>query len=95
MPYPLEKYVGSHKHEDYGKAAVYVENGELQLNINRNYVWPLEYCFYNVFKGEFIGAPSILPIRVEFSLDLQGNVTSLEIQIEGTETNVVFNKISD
>ena len=88
MLYPLEKYSGSYVHEAFRKAAVYVENGELQLNFNKSLVWPLEHCFYNVFQSEFSGAP----IRVEFNLDIQGNVTSLEIQIVGTDFNIVFNK---
>lgn len=91
MPYPLEKYAGSYEHEAYGKAAVYVENGELRLNFNAHLVWLLEHCFYSVFKSEFSGAP----VRIEFSLDIQGNVRSLEIQIEGTDLNIVFKKIPD
>lgn len=91
MLYPLERYTGSYEHAAYGKASVYVENSKLQLNFNTNLVWPLEHCFYNVFKSEFSGAP----IRIGFSQDTQGNVTSLEIEIEGTDFRVVFKKISD
>ena len=91
VPYPLEKYAGSYEHEAYGKAAVFVENGELKFNFNTHLVWPLEYCFGNVFKSEFSGAL----VRVEFSLDLQRNVTSLDLQIEGTDLNIVFKKTRD
>ncbi len=91
MLYPLEKYTGSYEDEAYGKVAVYVENGELRLNFNTHLIWPLEYCFCNVFKSEFSGAP----VRVEFSLDLKGNVKSLEVEIEGTDLNIIFKKISD
>jgi hypothetical protein len=61
MPHPPEKYVGSYEHEAYGKAAVSVENGELKLNFNAHLVWPLEYCFGNVFKSEFSGVPRVCP----------------------------------
>ena len=88
MSYPREKYTGSYEHKAYGKAAVYVENGEMQLNFNTNFVWPLEYCFQNVFKTVYDGAT----IRFEFKQDTAGNVTSLEIQIEGTDFSVVFEK---
>ncbi len=91
MPHPPEKYVGSYEHEAYGKAAVSVENGELKLNFNAHLVWPLEYCFGNVFKSQFSGTA----VRVEFSLDLQRNVTSLELQIEGTDLNIVLKKTRD
>jgi CubicO group peptidase (beta-lactamase class C family) len=91
IPYPLEKYTGSYKHDAYGKAVVSVENGEMQLNFNQSFVWPLDHCFDNVFKTEFSGAT----IRVDFNQDTAGNVISLEIEIEGTDFHVVFNKISD
>ena len=91
MPYPLEKYAGSFEHEAYGKADVYVDNGELKLNINARLIWPLEHRFQNVFQSELSGAP----VRVEFSLNLQGHVTAVEIQIEGTDLNIVFNKVAD
>jgi len=91
MPHPSEKYVGSCEHEAYGKAAVSVENGELKLNFNAHLVWPLEYCFGNVFKSQFSSAA----IKAEFSLDLQGNVTSLDLQIEGTDLNIVYKKTRD
>jgi CubicO group peptidase (beta-lactamase class C family) len=91
MSYPREKYIGTYEHDAYGTAAVYVENGELQLNFNTNFVWPLEYCFQNVFKTVYDGAT----IRFEFNQDTAGNVISLEIQIEGTDFHIVFGKITD
>jgi len=90
-PYPLEKYSGSYTHKAYGKAAVYVENGELRLNFNTGPVRPLEHCFFNVFKSELSGSP----LQVEFSLDLQGNVMALEIQIEGTDFHIVLGKLAE
>jgi CubicO group peptidase (beta-lactamase class C family) len=69
MLFPIEKYTGSYEHEAYGKAAVYVENGELRMNFNAHLICSLEYCFNNVFKSEISGAP----VKVEFSLNLQRN----------------------
>lgn len=89
--YPSEKYTGSYVHDAYGKAVVSVENGEMQVNFNKNFVWPMEYCFQNVFKTEYDGAT----IRFEFNQDTAGNVKSLEIEIEGTDLNILFKKISD
>jgi CubicO group peptidase (beta-lactamase class C family) len=91
MLYSIERYTGSYEHPAYGKAIVYVENGELQLNFNTNLTWPLEYCIHDVFKSEFSGAT----IRIEFDLDTHGNVTSLETQIEGIDFHIVFEKITD
>jgi hypothetical protein len=89
--YPREKYVGSYGHDAYGKAVVSVENGEMQLNFNKSFVWPLEYCFQNVFKTEYDGAT----IRFEFNQDTAGNIISLEMEIEGTDFNIVFKKAAD
>jgi CubicO group peptidase (beta-lactamase class C family) len=91
MSYPREKYIGSYEHDAYGKAVVSVENGEMQLNFNKNFIWPLEYCFQNVFKTEYDGAT----IRFEFNQDTAGNVISLGIEIEGTGFSVVFTKVTD
>jgi CubicO group peptidase (beta-lactamase class C family) len=91
IPYPREKYIGSYEHDAYGKAVLSVENGEMQLNFNSNFVWSLEYCFQNVFKTEYDGAT----IKFEFNQDTAGNVISLEIVIEGTDFRVVFNKVTD
>jgi CubicO group peptidase (beta-lactamase class C family) len=91
ISYPRQKYTGSYVHDAYGKAVVSVENGEMQVNFNKNFVWPLEHCYDNVFKIEFSGAT----IRAEFNQDTAGKVISLEIQIEGTDFNVVLKKISD
>jgi CubicO group peptidase (beta-lactamase class C family) len=91
IAYPIDKYIGSYEHDAYGKAVVSVENGGMQLNFNKNLVWPLEYCFQNVFKTVYDGAT----IRFEFNQDTAGNVISLEIVIEGTGFHIVFNKVSD
>jgi CubicO group peptidase (beta-lactamase class C family) len=88
VSYPRQKYIGSYEHDAYGKAVVSVENEEMQLNFNKNFVWPMEYCFQNVFKTEYDGAT----IRFEFNQDTAGNVISLEIAIEGTDFSVVFEK---
>jgi CubicO group peptidase (beta-lactamase class C family) len=89
ITYPLDKYIGSYEHDAYGKAVVSVENGEMQLNFNKSFVWPLEYCFQNVFKTEYDGAT----IRCEFGQDTTGKVTSLEIEIEGTGFKIAFKRL--
>jgi hypothetical protein len=88
-PYPQEKYIGSYEHDAYGKAVVSVENGEMQLNFNQSFIWPLEYCFQNVFKTVYSGAT----IRFSFSQDTTEKVTSLEMEIEGTGFRVVFERL--
>jgi len=67
-------FAGTYRHRAYGTAVVTAENGELRVTFNGHVTVPLEYRFSNTFAGEFSGAP----IKVEFSLDLRGNVTSLE-----------------
>jgi CubicO group peptidase (beta-lactamase class C family) len=89
MSYPREKYIGIYEHDAYGKAVVSVENDEMQLNFNKSFVWPLEYCFQNVFKTEYDGAI----VRFEFNQDTTGKVTSLEIEIEATGFKIAFKRL--
>jgi hypothetical protein len=91
IPYPIDTYTGSYENAAYGHVEVDAENGELRLNFNKSLVYPLEYAFQNTFKTELWGTP----VRVEFSPDLQRNVTKLEIDVEGIDFNIVFNKISE
>ena len=88
-PYPQEKYIGSYEHDAYGKAVVSVEDGQLQVNFNQSFIWPLEYCFQNVFRTVYSGAT----IRFSFNQDTAGKVTSLEMEIEGTGFKVVFERL--
>ena len=90
ISYPRDEYIGNYEHDAYGKAVVSVEDGQLQVNFNQCFVWPLEYCFQNVFKTEYDGAT----IRFEFSQDTHGKVTSLEIQIEGTSFKVAYRRLT-
>jgi CubicO group peptidase (beta-lactamase class C family) len=90
IPYPGEEYAGTYEHDAYGKAVVSAENGQMQVNFNRNFIWPLEHCFQSVFKTEYDGAT----IRFEFSQDTSGKVISLGMQIEGTRFKVAFRRLS-
>ena len=88
--HPLEDYVAEYEHPGYGRLTVLLNDGELQAQYNGHGL-RLAHLHYDVFET-IPDQPDEyrLPVPITFSLDIEGNVAKLAIQLEPAVEAIEF-----
>lgn len=85
----LKDYVGDYQHKGYGTISVNLKNNLLHFQYN-SFDLPMTHWHYDVFKGKDEQLDLELPLQ--FQMDMEASITSLEIPIEPTLDPIRFVK---
>lgn len=87
--HPLDDYVGDYEHPGYGVISIVKEANQLKVRF-RAFEFKLNHFHYDVFITENRG---LLPEqKLSFQTDLNGNVSSLAIQLEPAVKELIFTR---
>ena len=97
---PLEKYCGTYGGDLYGNATVTLKDGKLVLQFvpAPDFVSTLEHWQYDTFEVEFKNFPSLPRGKVNFTIDENGNVNELFVDVPNPDfdfTELVFKRLPD
>ena len=93
--HPLADYVGAYAHPGYGTVAVELRGKELSLTVN-HITNPLEHWHYDVFNcAEGADDPALEDTKVQFLMDMKGNISGLRAPVEPMVEDVVFARRPD
>ncbi|MEE8525443.1 MAG: serine hydrolase [Thermoanaerobaculia bacterium] len=90
----LEEYAGDYEHPGYGRLAVAVADGALEVTYN-DITTPLEHWHYDVFNGTETDDPTFEDMRFQFRSNVDGDVAAVEAPFEVMLGPIVFDKTSD
>jgi CubicO group peptidase (beta-lactamase class C family) len=88
----LSAYTGVYKHLAYAEAKVFLEDQDLHLLYN-GLDFKMVHVHYNVFELENERWP--IATRVNFAIDVNGNIASLSVPLEPNVKDIVFIKQPD
>jgi CubicO group peptidase (beta-lactamase class C family) len=89
---PLAQYAGVYENPAYGKIYIQLEDGELVFRARKLKV-PLRHLGYNAFL--MLQEDRFLAIPLQFMLDLQGRVTSVEIDFEPMVGMIRYGRVNE
>ena len=95
--HPLEDYAGRYAHPAYGEATVTLVGDALQVE-TAAFTVPLEHYHYDVFAvpDDLIGpAAGFSGAKLLFGYDKDGTIDRVEIPLEPTTEDIVFNRSAD
>lgn len=92
--HPLGDYTGVYQHPGYGKLVVSIENKKLLFKFN-HISTPLEHWHYETFNARRGTDPTFEDMKLTFRTDVNGMVATLEIPLEPTLDEIVFQKQPD
>lgn len=91
---PLGDYIGEYENPGYGTVSVTKDGAGLTLK-NSLLDCSLSHYHYDVFKLKAKIVGEEIESKVMFSGDINGNISSLSIQLESTAKDIVFTKAVD
>ena len=95
---PQEDYLGTYNCEMYGDAKVYMEDGQMKVHLmpTQIFVGDLTHWEYNTWQIEFKKVPSLPKGKVNFTIDENGKVTDMLIDVPNPDfdfTELKFEKV--
>ncbi len=87
----LEDYAGEYFHPGYGDLKVILKDKQFVFEYNGIFT-KLEHWHYETFAGIKIGDPTFENTKITFRTDSNGHVAGLEIPIEPTLKDIVFER---
>jgi CubicO group peptidase (beta-lactamase class C family) len=85
----LGAYIGEYEHPGYGVVTVTQTNGDLYAEYNTRKL-KLKHFHYDVFEGEHDLGDDVPPYPISFQIGLDGDISSLTIQLEPAVEAQVF-----
>ncbi|MDM7915760.1 MAG: serine hydrolase, partial [Candidatus Eisenbacteria bacterium] len=93
--HPLADYVGEYEHPGYGIAKVEMVGKSLAVTFN-HITDPLEHWHYDVFNcANDAPDPTFEDTKVQFTMDMRGNIDGLKVAIEPMVADIVFTRKPD
>ncbi len=94
---PQDAYLGTYNCEMYGDAKVYMEEGQMKVHLmpTEIFVGDLTHWEYNTWQIEFKKVPSLPKGKVNFTIDENGKVTDMLIDVPNPDfdfTELKFHK---
>lgn len=90
--HPLADYAGDFEHPGYGVVSVKEADGKLTATYNRIDM-ALTHYHYDIFEGGPEGIE--MSFKLQFHLDLKGNVEKVSLQLEPSVAPGVFTRMAD
>ncbi len=90
--HPVADYAGDFEHPGYGVVSVKEADGKLTATYNRIDM-PLTHYHYDIFEGGPEGIE--MSFKLQFHLDLKGNVEKVSLQLEPSVAPGVFTRMAD
>lgn len=87
---PLVDYTGEYQHPGYGSIFIKHRSGSLSYSFN-SFQDRLDHYHFDVFEGELTDLDQ--KIKLQFHMDLDGNIVSLSTVIEPMLEAVMFNRL--
>ena len=87
MTHPLKDYEGTYTHKGYGSITLTVRNDSAFIDVKDKSFW-LQHFHYDVFNGWYLDKKEKLDTvnqeatKVQFNLDLNGDIKSLSVSFE-------------
>jgi hypothetical protein len=90
--HPLADYVGDFEHPGYGVMSIKLMDDKLTATYNQLEM-RCEHYHYDVFEGTIENFE--LNMKLQFFLDLKGNVEKVAVQLEPSVAPIVFTRMAD
>ncbi len=96
--FELKEYTGTYGGKVYGNTEVYIENGQLMLQMKHTKIFKgtLTHWHFNTFEIEFKGVTSLPKGKVQFKLNAKGEIEEMVIDVPNPDfdfTELDFIKI--
>ncbi|MFC2107463.1 serine hydrolase [Bacteroidota bacterium] len=93
-----EVYLGTYTCEMYGDAKVYKEDGKMMLHLlpTEIFVGELIHYQHNTWELEFAKVPSLPKGKVNFTIDIDGNIDEMQVDVPNPDfdfTELKFKKV--
>lgn len=97
--FDLKSYTGTYGGKVYGKTEIYLEDGQLMLQMKNTEIFKgtLTHWHYDTFELEFKGVTSLPKGKVQFKLNAEGEIEELVIDVPNPDfdfTELDFIKIN-
>ncbi len=86
----LSEYLGDFEHPAYGLLKI-TKNGDGMRMTYNNIAYKMEHYHYDVFEGTMEEGLE-MTFKAAFFSDMQGNITSVAVPLEGNVKDIVFNR---
>ncbi len=90
--HPLSDYVGDYEHPGYGVMSIKEVDGKLVTVFNRLEM-AMEHYHYDVFEAKYETLE--VSFKLQFHLDLKGNVEKVAVQLEPSVPPSLFTRMAD
>jgi CubicO group peptidase (beta-lactamase class C family) len=90
MTHKLVDYVGVYQNMPYGNVTITQKADGLHFTYNK-FAYPLKHITFNTFEieNEYVFGN----MRINFGIDVEGNITTISIPFETKTDNIIFTKI--
>ncbi|MBI9044260.1 MAG: serine hydrolase [Anaerolineaceae bacterium] len=90
--YPLKAYLGDYKHPGYGIISI-LENKEGLQAVFNNLEFSMKHYHFDVFEMSY--ELFEMELKIQFFLDVDGNISSVSVPLEPNVKNIVFERMPD
>lgn len=90
----LSEYVGEYEHLGYGIVSITQKDGSLHFELNGINA-PLSHWHYDIFNGMKTDDKIFDDQKIQFQINLDGDIASLKTSLESTVSDIVFIKKPD
>ena len=90
----IKEYVGEYEHPAYGVVKIDRDGGDLRIAFH-DFSAPLVHFHYDVFLAHDKQINRLEGIKVQFKMDIDGDISSLSVPFEPAVKDIIFTRMAD